>query len=115
MLKDVRKGLNLREAMFDKEWPIRPERLTVDRPKKDNEYVYLNYETEYFSNMPLVEECFAELRAITLSQSKHNVYVVEAMKETDKLISNMLLFEHGKEGLEDVIENSSVVSDSKQS
>lgn len=92
--------------MFDKEWPIRPERLTVDRPKKDNEYVYLNYETEYFSNMPLVEVCFAELRAITLSQSKHNVYVVEAMKETDKLISNMLLFEHGKEGLEDDIENS---------
>ena len=106
MLKDVRKGLNLREAMFDKEWPIRPERLTVDRPKKDNEYVYLNYETEYFSNMPLVEECFAELRAITLSQSKHNVYVVEAMKETDKLISNMLLFEHGKDGLEDGIKNS---------
>jgi hypothetical protein len=92
--------------MFDKEWPIRPERLTVDRPNKDNEYVYLNYETEYFSNMPLVEVCFAELRAITLSQSKHNVYVVEAMKETDKLISNMLLFEHGKEGLENNIENS---------
>jgi hypothetical protein len=106
MLKAVRKGLNLKEAIFEKEWPVRPERMTINKPEKDDEYVYLNYETENFSHMPIVDETYSELKSITLSKTKHNVSIVETMKETDKLINNMLLFENGKSGLEKEIEYS---------
>ena len=106
MLKSVRKGLNLKEAIFDKEWPTRPEKITLEVPEEDLEYNYMGYETEYFSHMPVVEETFSELRSLSLSKTKHNVSIVEAMKETDKLIENMCLFELGHSGLERQIESS---------
>ena len=106
MLKSVRKGLNLKEAIFDKEWPTRPEKITLEVPEEDLEYNYMGYETEYFSHMPIVEETFSELRSLSLSKTKHNVSIVEAMKETDKLIENMCLFELGHSGLENKIETS---------
>jgi len=106
MLKSVRKGLNLKEAIFDKEWPTRPEKITLEVPEEDLEYNYMGYETEYFSHMPIVEETFSELRSLSLSKTKHNVSIVEAMKETDKLIENMCLFEMGHTGLEKQIETS---------
>ena len=106
MLKSVRKGLNLKEAIFDKEWPTRPEKITLEVPEEDLEYNYMGYETEYFSHMPVVEETFSELRSLSLSKTKHNVSIVEAMKETDKLIENMCLFELGHSGLEKQIESS---------
>jgi hypothetical protein len=104
MLKSVRKGLNLKEAIFDKEWPTRPEKMTLAVPEEDLEFDYMGYETEYFSHMPIVEETFSELKSISLSKTKHNVSVVEAMRETDKLIGNMCLFELGHTGLEKQIE-----------
>ena len=104
MLRAVRKGLNLKEAVFEKDWPSRPERLTINKPEKENEIQYLNYESENFSHMPIVEETFSELKSISLSKTKHNVSIVEAMKETDKLIYNMLMFENGKSKLEKDIE-----------
>ena len=106
MLKSVRKGLNLKEAIFDKEWPTRPEKITLEVPEEDLEYNYMGYETEYFSHMPIVEETFSELRSLSLSKTKHNVSIVEAMKETDRLIENMCLFELGHSGLERQIESS---------
>ena len=106
MLKSVRKGLNLKEAIFDKEWPTRPEKITLEVPEEDLEYNYMGYETEYFSHMPVVEETFSELRSLSLSKTKHNVSIVEAMKETDRLIENMCLFELGHSGLERQIESS---------
>ena len=106
MLRSVRKGLNLKEAVFEKEWPTRPEKLTINKPEKECEIEYLNYETENFSYMPIVEETFSELQSISLTKTKHNVSVIEAMKETDKLINNMLLFENGQSGLEKDIEYS---------
>ena len=106
MLKSVRKGLNLKEAIFDKDWPTRPEKITLEVPEEDLEYNYMGYETEYFSHMPIVEETFSELRSLSLSKTKHNVSIVEAMKETDKLIENMCLFELGHTGLERQIESS---------
>ena len=54
--------------------------------------------------MPIVEETFSELKSISLSKTKHNVSIVEAMEETDKLIYNMLMFENGKSKLEKDIE-----------
>ena len=106
MLKSVRKGLNLKEAIFDKEWPTRPEKITLEVPEEDLEYNYMGYETEYFSHMPIVEETFSELRSLSLSKTKHNVSIVEAMKETDRLIENMCLFELGHSGLARQIESS---------
>ena len=37
MLRSVRKGLNLKEAVFEKEWPTRPEKLTINKPEKECE------------------------------------------------------------------------------
>ena len=106
MMKAVRKGLNLKEAIFDKEWPTRPDKITLEVPEKDLEYNYMGYETEYFSHMPIVEETFSELRSLSLSKTKHNRTIVEAMKETDNLIEKMCLFELGHTGLENKIESS---------